>query len=89
MRLITIALLFSFTTAMAAESKKPEALAVDSACSAEGQTAGCGSEKVGTGLLKCIHTYRRSHKDFTVSSGCKDALKSLHSARASRSTMKK
>lgn len=60
----------------------PDAQAIDQACSAEGQTAGCGSEQVGTGLLKCIHAYKKAHKkDFKLSSGCKAAIQK---ARADR-----
>jgi hypothetical protein len=32
--------------------------AVNSSCSAEAATAGCGDKKVGSGLLKCIHAYK-------------------------------
>ncbi|MGZ3703582.1 MAG: hypothetical protein ACXWSD_17625, partial [Bdellovibrionota bacterium] len=50
-----------------------------SACTAEAQTAGCGSEQVGTGLLKCIHAYKKAHKkDFKLSDGCKAALQKEH-----------
>ena len=56
-------------------STAPDAQAVDSACSAEAQTAGCGSEQVGSGLLKCIHAYHQAHKkDFKLSPGCKAAM---------------
>jgi hypothetical protein len=63
-------------------SQNPDALAIDAACTAEAQTAGCGDEKVGTGLLKCVGAYRKAHKkDFKVSDGCKAALQK---ARADR-----
>ncbi len=51
--------------------------AVNSACSAEAQTAGCGSETVGHGLLKCIHAYKQAHSDFKISEGCRSAMKQL------------
>lgn len=68
------------SAAMAAgESKKPDAQAVDAACTQEAQVAGCGNEKVGTGLLKCLGAYRKEHKkDFKISEGCKSSLKTLH-----------
>ena len=50
--------------------------AVETACSADAATAGCGSEKVGSGLLKCLHGYKKAHKaDFKFSAGCKSAMK--------------
>ena len=58
-------------------SAKPEAQAVNSACTAEANTANCVNEKVGTGLIKCIHAYKKHHKDFKLSDGCKSAMKSL------------
>lgn len=52
--------------------------AVNNACSAEAATAGCGSEKVGTGLLRCIFAYKKSHKkDFKISDSCKASMKKL------------
>jgi hypothetical protein len=59
------------------EATNPEAQAVDSACTTEAATAGCGNEKVGTGLMKCIHAYKQAHKkDFKISDGCKSAMHS-------------
>jgi len=58
--------------AMAADAKT-----VDNACQAEAQTAGCGQEVVGKGLLKCIGAYRKAHKDFKVSDGCRASIKKL------------
>ncbi len=54
---------------------KADNQAVDSACKAEAQTAGCGSEVVGKGLLKCMGAYKKAHKDFKYSEGCRDAMK--------------
>lgn len=63
-------------------TQHPDALAIDAACSAEAQTAGCGDEKVGTGLLKCIHAYKKAHrKDFHLSDACKAAIKKGHEDR--------
>ena len=53
--------------------------AINSACSADAATAGCGSEKVGGGLLKCLHAYKKAHKaDFKFSAGCKSAMEQRH-----------
>jgi hypothetical protein len=54
-----------------------DAKAINSACQADGATAGCGQEVVGKGLLKCIGAYRKAHKDFKVSDGCHAAIKKL------------
>ncbi|MEO5666668.1 MAG: hypothetical protein ABIR96_01280 [Bdellovibrionota bacterium] len=56
--------------------------AVDSSCNEEAKTANCGDQKVGSGLLKCIHAYKKEHKDFKVSDGCKSAVKKLHADRS-------
>lgn len=67
-------------------SQNPDALAIDQACTAEAQTAGCGSEQVGTGLLKCIGAYKKANKkNFKISDGCKAAMQK---ARADRKTKK-
>jgi hypothetical protein len=83
--LLSLALLCSIgslTSAMAAESKSADAQAVDQACTQEAQTASCGNEKVGTGLLKCLHAYKKEHKkDFKISEGCKTAMKTLRADR--------
>jgi hypothetical protein len=76
-----LVVLFSFSNSFAGENKSSDAQAVDQACTAEAQTASCGSEKVGTGLLKCLHAYRKEHKDFKPSEGCKTAMKKLHEDR--------
>lgn len=53
--------------------------AVNSSCSAEAATAGCGEAKVGSGLLKCIHAYRKDHKEFKISEGCKECFTQIKS----------
>lgn len=51
-----------------------DAQAIDAACKSDGATAGCGNAQVGTGLMKCIHAYKETHKDWKVSEGCKAAM---------------
>lgn len=60
------------------ESKSADAQAIDSACAADAATAGCGSEKVGTGMLRCIRAYRKSHKDWKPSATCHAAMEKMH-----------
>lgn len=54
---------------------------IDTACSQDAQTAGCGGEVVGKGLLKCLHHYkhtqRQTNKAFQFSAGCEAAIKQL------------
>ena len=75
--LISVLLFTSVTIVYAAENKSADAQAVDAACTQEATTASCNNEKVGTGLLKCIHAYKKAHSDFKISDGCKAALKQL------------
>lgn len=69
------------------ESKKPEAQAVNVACAQDSITANCGADKVGTGLLKCIHDYKINHADFKVSDNCKAAMKGLGHVHKQKKTM--
>ena len=56
---------------------------VDAACKAEATTAGCGTEQVGTGLLKCIHAYKKANMSFQISLACRAAMQQLHADRKS------
>lgn len=81
--LMTLTVALFSVSAMAQNGElKQDKEAVDSACSAEAKTANCGDAKVGTGLLKCIHGYKKEHKkEFKISDGCKSAMKKLKSDR--------
>ena len=54
-----------------------ERKAVESACSADASTTGCSGKEVGKGLLKCMHEYKKAHKDFKFSDSCKGARKEM------------
>ena len=69
------------SVSQAKESKSPEAQAINTACAADAVTAKCDGEKVGTGLLKCLHTYKKANPTTTYSTGCVDAMKAGHKAR--------
>ncbi len=78
--LITALALIQLCSAAYADDNqlKADREAVNSACTAEAATASCGEKEVGSGLLKCIHTYKKAHrKDFKISEGCKTAMKKL------------
>ena len=58
-------------------SKDPTAdadrAAINQACTAEAQAAGCSGMTAGHGLMKCIRAYKKEHKDFKISDSCKAA----------------
>jgi hypothetical protein len=76
---LLIAALMSAPAAFAADpAMQADNDAINSACATEAQTASCGADKVGTGLLKCLHAYKKAHKDFKFSDGCKSAMDKRH-----------
>lgn len=50
---------------------------VKAACAADVQATGC-SQELGKGLMKCIHAYKKAHKEFTISESCKEAVHEGH-----------
>lgn len=48
--------------------------AVNKACAQDAQTANCPDAKMGTGLLKCLHQYKKANKGFKNSETCQSAL---------------
>lgn len=52
---------------------------INSACSSDAQTAGCGGEVVGKGLLRCLHAYKKKTPAFKFSDPCKAAMKQRRS----------
>lgn len=59
-------------------AKKADNEAINTACAADAKTAGCADKKVGGGLLRCLHDYKKEHKDFALSAGCKTAVEKRH-----------
>lgn len=76
-QILIIALSLMSVSAFANEAVKADRDAVNSSCSADAQTASCGSEVVGKGLLKCLHAYKKAHKEFKFSDSCKASMKQL------------
>lgn len=77
---ITTTSVFAFADGHKAEHKAKVAehkAAINAACAADASTAGCADKVVGGGLLKCLHAYKKEHKDFKISEGCKSSTKSL------------
>jgi hypothetical protein len=60
---------------------RKDAQAINQACTGDAANTGCGGEVVGKGLLKCMHAYKKAHKDYKFSDGCKDAMKQMHEDR--------
>ncbi len=58
---------------------------INQACSADAATAGCTGKEVGTGLMKCLHAYKKANKTFELSESCKTAT---HVAKADRKEWK-
>lgn len=57
---------------------KQDKEAVATACAEEAKIANCGDAKVGTGLLKCIHQYKKENrKEFKISDACKESMRRL------------
>ena len=61
---------------------------IKSACSAEIAASGCGDKDLGKGLLKCLHAYKKEHKDMVVSESCKSLRKELRDKRQSKKEAK-
>ena len=69
-------------------ARQAESDKVKTACSEEIVKTGC-KEELGKGLLKCIHEYRKSNKDFKVSDSCKASVKDTREVRHERKSEKK
>ncbi len=90
MKTILITALFFSTLSIlnAEEHNSANADAVNAACAQDATTASCGDQKVGTGLLKCIHAYKKANKDFKVSESCKTTIKKLHDEKKDKKNKK-
>lgn len=72
------ALMVSMLSVAQAEEKKSEvAQAVNAACTQDAVTAKCEGEKVGTGLLKCLHAYKKANPSYKFADSCKSAMQTL------------
>jgi hypothetical protein len=88
-KILILSLSLISLNALAEENLKADRDAVNNACSADAQTAGCGSEVVGKGLLKCLHSYKKSHSEFKFSDSCKQSMKKLRSDKKELKSEKK
>lgn len=69
------------------EEMKAHMEQVKAACSADVATTGCSGE--GRELMKCVHAYKKSHKEFKFSEGCQSAMKAGHQMRKERKMARK
>lgn len=76
--LMAVLMISTFGVAHSAENKMASAQGTNTTCTQESETAKCGNDKVGTGLLACLNEYKKSHKDFKISDSCEASLKQLH-----------
>lgn len=77
---LAIIVIASSVFAFANEGHKAEhkaKAAINTACTADAEKAGCADKEVGSGLLKCLHAYKKANKDFQISESCKSSTKSL------------
>lgn len=58
-------------------SEMASAQAINTVCTQEAETAKCGNDKVGSGLIKCLRDYKKAHKDFVITDSCEASLKQL------------
>ena len=76
---MAISFVISASSAFAADATiQADAQDINKACQADAATAGCGTEVVGKGLLKCLHAYKKANASFKFSDGCKTAMKQMH-----------
>ena len=71
------------------EELKQDKSVVEAACVEEAKASGCEGKEIGKGLLKCVHAYKKEHKDFKFSDGCKSAMKELKGDRKKMKEFKK
>lgn len=66
---------------------KTDREAINKACTQEATTAGCADKVVGKGLMKCLHSYRKEHKDFKLGEGCESTIKKLKEDRKQKKSV--
>jgi hypothetical protein len=81
---LAILIAVSYSTAHAVDQAiQADRQNIESACVADSATAGCGTEKVGKGLLKCLHAYKKANKGFKFAPSCKSAMAQLRNDKKS------
>lgn len=57
------------------------------ACSTDVAATGCKDK--GREVMKCVHEYKKTNKDFKFSEGCREAMKAGHEMRKERKMARK
>ncbi len=80
--ILVSAMAFSISAVSYADATmKADKQSVDTACSADAATASCGTEQVGTGLLKCLHAYKKANPKYQFTASCKAAMQQMRADR--------
>ncbi|MDD5277067.1 MAG: hypothetical protein PHR16_13415 [Methylovulum sp.] len=74
MRFLMTLIMATVFAASAQADIKTDKQGIDTACAQEAALANCGSEQVGSGLLKCLHAHKIANKSVQFSDACKAAL---------------
>jgi hypothetical protein len=82
--LATLVLVASVTSFAKGGDRAAKDAEIKKACAAEIATSGCGDKELGKGLLKCLHAYKKEHKDMVISDSCKNERKELKEARQAK-----
>jgi hypothetical protein len=72
-----LVLSMSCSVALAAEAAAAMEPTMDTACATEMKTANCAMDKTGEESKKCLHDYKKAHKDFKMSEECHKAMKHM------------
>ena len=80
--ILAVSLLSVSSVFAAGPATGPDAVNIDNACKQDAATANCGNEQVGTGLLKCLHAYKKANKNYTFTPSCKAAMEKARAGHA-------
>lgn len=86
--LVSMVLVASVSSFAKSEKRAEKDAEIKKACAAEIAASGCGDKELGKGLLKCMHAYRKEHKDMVISDSCKELRKEFKSAQAKKAEVK-
>jgi len=95
MALSTSALVFASDAATVSAKEEIKAKVVEAktkvnnSCSEDAAKAGCTGKEFGKGLMKCLHAYKKEHKDFKISDSCKSSTKEVKAEREQLKELKK
>lgn len=82
--MVTLVLVASVSSFAKGEQRAAKDAEIKKACAAEIAASGCGDKDLGKGLLKCLHAYKKEHKDMVISESCKNGRKELREARQAK-----